>query len=280
MFGPKFSPDGTRLAVSAKAKDGDTMQVWIEDLSRGTFSRLTFEGTSWWPLWSPDGQKIAFPAAEDKGQVNVFWQSADGSGSPERLTHGELWKQPASWSPDGKDLIFHQSPHPETGWDVLVVSVDGRADPRPLLNSQFDELQPDLSPDGRWLAYVSNETGRPEVYVQRYPDLSAKWQISNDGGTEPAWSSNGDELFYRNDLKMMRVEMTGDRELSPGLPQELFEGDFLTDSQYGRGFDVAPDDQGFVLVEESLTVHTDYELRIVLNWLSEIDQLVTEPEAR
>jgi serine/threonine-protein kinase len=280
MFGPKFSPDGTRLAVAARARGQRSTQVWIEDLDRGTFSRLTFERENWWPLWSPDGRKIAFPSTEDPGTANVFWRFADGSGTAEQLTRGTVSEQPASWSPDGKELIFHRGRDPDTGWDVLALSLNGNSKPRPLLTSAFDELQPDLSPDGRWLAYVSNETGRSEVYVQRYPDLSGKWQISNEGGTEPAWSSSGDELFYRSGRQMMVVAMTVAQELRPGRPQMLFEGNFLQDVQYGRGYDVAPDDQGFVLIEQSSGVHSEYDLRVALNWLSEIDQLVTEPNGQ
>jgi len=155
-----------------------------------------------------------------------------------------------------------------------TLDLDSEAEPRPLLNSRFDELQPDLSPDNRWLAYVSNETGSPEVYVRRYPELTGKWQISNKGGTEPTWSSQGDELFYRNGAKMMVVEMGGDRDLVPGRPQQLFEGEFVEDTQFGRGFDVAPDDQGFVLVEQTSVVEAEHELRVVLNWLSEVERTV------
>jgi serine/threonine-protein kinase len=259
MSGPKLSPDGTRIAVAAERWQQSGIQVWIEDLTRGTFSRLTFERESWWPLWSPDGQGIAFSSLDAEGGVNLFWRSADGSGTSHRLTRGEFWRQSAAWTRDGRTLIFHQSRNPETGWDILALSFDGDVEPRPLLSSRFDELQPALSPDDRWLAYVSNETGRSEVYVRHYPDLAAKWQISNQGGTEPAWSSQGDELFYRDGLK---------------CPQMLFESEFVADVQYGRGFDVAPDDQGFVFMEQSSVANADYELRIVLDWFEELNRLV------
>jgi serine/threonine-protein kinase len=273
LMGPKFSPDGTRLAVAAELWGQSGMHIWIEDLSRGTFSRLTFERDNWWPIWSPDGERIAFTSVEGSRSWNLFWKLVDGSGEAERLTHGELGRQPMTWSRDGAVLVFHQSLPPEPGWDVLSVAVNGEAEPQPLLSSRFEELQPELSPDGRWLAYVSDETGRSEVYVRRYPDLSDKWQLSNEGGAEPAWSSKGNELFYRNGAKLMVVEITRDGELIPGTPRELFEGNFMLDQRFGRGFDVAPDDQGFIFVEQSSVEDADVELRIVFDWLTEVERI-------
>ncbi len=271
ITGARFSPDGTRIAVSAERWGERGSYLWIEDLERGTLSRLTFEQEAFWPLWSPSADKIAFSSWDGaRDTVNIFQIAADGSGSSERLTRGELWRQSGSFSVDGARLIFHRSLHPETGWDVVETAVDGAGGERALLESRFNEFQPSLSPDGRWLAYVSNETGRNEVYVRRYPDLLDKWQISNQGGIEPAWSPRGDELFYRTDRVVMRVVIDPE-DLSPGKPEELFEGDYEGDLSYGRTYDVAPDNQGFLFLEQPSIQETEFELRIVLDWVKDLE---------
>ncbi len=146
-------------------------------------------------------------------------------------------------------------------------------EPQALLSSPVDELQPHLSHDDRWLAYVSNETGRNEVYVRRYPELTEKWQISNQGGTEPVWSPDSYELFYRQGQKIMIVEM-GEQDLSPSRPRKLLEVNIAVDSPYGRSYDVAPDSQGFVFVERSDIRDADYQLRVILDWLPEVESLL------
>jgi Tol biopolymer transport system component len=275
ITGARLSPDGSRMAVSAERWGESGSFLWIEDLDRGTFSRLTFEREAYWPLWSPDADRIAFTSWDGGSEfANIFQVAADGSGSPERLTAGELWRQAGSFSLDGTRLIFHRSVHPETGWDVVEVAVSGEGGERALLDSRFNELQPTLSPNGRWLAYVSNETGRNEVYVRRYPGLSDKWQISNQGGIEPAWSGAGDELFYRNGRAIMRVVIDPEN-LSPARPVELFEGDYQVGLPYGRSYDVAPGDQGFLFLEQPNIQETEFEVRVVLDWPQQVESTLS-----
>ena len=194
FFGPRFSPDGTRLAMAAQI-GSEPVQVWVRDLGRGTFTRLTLEGEAWWPVWSPDGRRIAFPAVDETRRVDIAWIQADGSSPPEPLTRNELSEQPTTWTPDGRTLIFQRNDHPDSGWDVMALEPEEGGEPRVLLGSRFNEMLADLSRDGRWLAYASDESGRLEVYVRSYPDLERKWQISTDGGTEPAWSSRWSRAF-------------------------------------------------------------------------------------
>jgi serine/threonine-protein kinase len=275
FFGPRFSPDGSRLAVAAQV-GGEPMQVWVRDLDRGTFTRLTLEGENWWPVWSPDGRRIAFPGRRDSSPVvDLAWIGADGSSGAEWLTQSELSNQPTTWTPDGRTLIYQRDIHPETAWDVMALEPAEGGEPRVLLGSRFNEMLADLSPDGRWLAYASDESGRVEVYVRSYPDLERKWQISTEGGLESVWSPDGRELFYRNEegQGMMVVPITTEPEFRPGRPELLFEGDYAPSPWYGRNFDVAPDSQSFVMVEHVLPEDINTELQVVVNWFTELAKL-------
>jgi serine/threonine-protein kinase len=275
VAGPRISPDGYRVAVRARVGD-ESMQVWVNDLERGTFSRLTHEGENWWPVWSPDGRRVVFPTREHPtAAVNLAWIEADGSAPAERLTEGDIAKQPSTWTPDGKTLIFQRSNHPETKWDVMALDVGEGRVPRVLLGSRFSEFLADLSPDGRWLAYVSDESGAEEVYVRSYPDLERKWQISTDGGLEPVWSRDGQELFYRDmeGRMVMVVSIASEPEFSPSRPRLLLEGTFVPSPWFGRNYDVAPDGQSFVMVENVVPEDVETELQVVLNWFEEVRRL-------
>jgi serine/threonine-protein kinase len=276
LFGPRFSPDGSRLAVGAQIGNEPT-QVWVRDLGRGTFTRLTLEGEGWWPVWSPDGRRIAFPTRRDSSTVaDLAWIEADGSGPPEQLTQSELSEQPTTWTPDGRTLIYHRNDHPDSAWDVMALELEGDGEPRVLLGSRFNEALADLSPDGRWLAYVSDESGQSEVYVRSYPDLESKWQISTRGGFESAWSADGRELFYRDvdGRRMMAVPITTEPDFTPGRPELLFEGDYSAGAGFGRNFDVARDGLSFVMVEHVLPEDIDAELFVAVNWFTELAELV------
>jgi serine/threonine-protein kinase len=275
--GPRFSPDGRRVAVSTDYKDL-TAQLWVHDLDRDTLTRLTFENQGWWPIWSPDGQRLAFTSMPP-GEVvaSLYWMPADGSAPPERLTHSELPLQATSFSPDGRTLILQQNDHPETAWDVMILRLDDESrEPQPLLNSQFGEALAELSPNGRWLAYTSNESGRFEVYVRSFPDLDRKWQISTDGGIESAWSRDGTELFYRDEegFRLMAVDTALEPSFRPGKPRLLFEGSFVESPGYGRNYDVAPDGQSFLMVKQEMEGIEDAQIHVVLDWLEELKRLV------
>jgi Tol biopolymer transport system component len=207
--------------------------------------------------------------------VNLAWIEADGSRGVEWLTQSELSEQPTTWTPDGKTLIYHRNDHPETAWDVMALELAEGAEPRVLLGSRFNEALADISPDGRWLAYASDESGRSVVYVRSYPDLERKWQISTSGGIEPAWSRDGTELFYRyqDGLRMMAVPITTEPDFLPGGPEQLFEGEYLPSPGWGRNFDVAPDGQSFVMVEQVLPEDIKAELQVVVNWFTKLAEL-------
>ena len=248
-------------------------QVWLYDLTRETLTRFTFEGaTNLSPVWTPDGKRIAFVSTKE-GPGNLFWQLADGSGGPERLATGEYSQTPYSWSPDGQLLAFIET-DPTTQRDIWVRQLsDGKA--QPFLRTRFDEGGPRFSPDGRWMAYVSNESGLQEIYVQPYPGPGGKWRISIAGGVEPVWNRNGRELFYRNDDKMMAVDLTTQPAFSVGKPKLLFDGRYVLNSASFPYYDVTPDGQRFLMVkpvEQEQEAAT--QINVVLNWFEELKRRV------
>ena len=198
---PKFSPDGKRVAVGI-GMDGDT---WIYDTEEDWFRQLTFEGKSdRIPIWTPDGEWIIFSSKRD-GPRNIYRQPADGSGQAERLTTSEFNQWPASLSPDGSVLAF-QGTNAQGDSDIGILEMDVDAKPRPLIASPNYESFASFSPDGQWLAYVSDESGRQRVYVIPYPELDVKWLVSAEqGGDVPSWSPDGTELFYLSGDKIMVV---------------------------------------------------------------------------
>lgn len=275
IFGPRFSPDGSRLAVAPMIDNGAS-QIWVRDLYRDTFTPLTPEGEGFWPVWSPDGRRIAFTSVDENRQIDLSWIEADGSGGAERLTETEILEQATSWTADGTTLIFQRNDHPDSAWDVMALDLDGDTESQVLLGSRFHEMLADVSPDGSWLAYTSNESGRFEVFVCSYPDLERKRQVSTLGGIEPVWSADGAELFYRSEdgRQLMRVKVDTETDLELGSPELLIEGSFIPSAWFGRNFDVAPDGQSFVLLESVLPEEVDAKLQVVLNWTTELEGLV------
>ena len=263
---PKISPDGRRIAVGVSDKDS---QVWIYDLAQGTLNRLTFQGTNnTAPLWSPDGKRIAF-ISNQAGQRNIFWQFADGSGGLERLTTSPSVDIPNSFSPDGK-LLAYAEIDLSTGYDILVIGLGDRK-PKPFLQTPRNENVPLFSSDGRWMAYASDESGRFEIYVVPYPGPGGKWQISTEGGREPAWNRNGRELFYRNGEKMMAVAINTQSGFSASTPKVLFEGRYQTLTSSTPNYDVSADGQRFLMLQAT---EEPAQIDVVLNWSEELKQKV------
>lgn len=253
----RLSPDGRRVAVEIEE------EIWIYDLSRDTLTRFTFEGTASDPVWTPDGKRITFYS--DNG--NIFWQLADGSGGRERLTTSNYINVPWSWSPDGQLLAFQEN-NPATGKDILILRLSDRT-VQPFLRTPFVEGGPAFSPDGRWLAYASDESGRPEIYVRSYPGPGGKWQVSTEGGNEVVWNRSG--IYYRSSNKMMAVEVAIQPTFSVGKPRVLFEGQYVRNEwpQTGAIYDVSGDGQRFLMGKQS-----GEQVNVVLNWSEEVKEKV------
>jgi serine/threonine protein kinase/Tol biopolymer transport system component len=293
--GPRLSPDGRRVAVHVGEQES---QVWLYDLSRETLTRFTFEGNrNNNPSWTPDGKRMAF-SSNKEGPLNIFWQLADGSGGLERLTSSEYPNFAISWSPDGQLLAFVEL-NPTTGYDIWILRLgpssassgqalsggslrdSGQAGQgrkaEPFLRTQFNEGVPRFSPDGRWLAYVSNESGRYEIYVQPYPGPGGKWQISTEGGNEPLWNPNGRELFYRSGDKMMAVDIATQLGFAAGKPRMLFEGRYEPSPVPATNYDVSRDGQRFLMLKPSEQAQAaPTQINVVLNWFEELRQKVPQ----
>jgi len=259
---PRISPDGKRVAAGIEEGEG---QIWLYDISRDALSRLTFEGSSNVdPVWTPDGKRIAF-----KGKGNrLFWQSADGGGSAEELTTGKLDQNniPSAWSPDGQELAFLEGGPVRNIW---ILPLKDRT-PHVFVASPAFESAPSFAPDGRWIAYTSNESGRTEIYVRPYPGPGGKWQISTEGGTEPVWNPKGHELFYRDGQKMMAVDYTAQSKFSAGKPKMLFQGPYTPTPRSASDYDVSPDGQRFLMLRAAEQVPG--QINVVLNWTEELKQ--------
>jgi serine/threonine-protein kinase len=283
---PRISPDGRRVAVGITEQE---TQLWLYDLLRDTLTRLTFEGnTNQLPAWTPDGKRIAFQSNKE-GPLNIFWQLADGSGGLERLTASEYPQAPHSWSPDGQLLAFNEV-NPITGREIWVLRMSapstGSGQNPSAASGQVRKAQlflrapllqsaPRFSPDGRWLAYVSDESGRSEIYVQSYPGPGGKWQISTEGGTEPVWNPKGRELFYRSGAKMLAVDITTQPKFAGGKPRTLFEGHYQPTPATSPNYDVSPDGQRFLMlkpIEQNQAAPT--QINVVLNWFEELKRRV------
>jgi len=265
IFDTSLSPDGRWLAMNMDAGSGQ--DIWVRDLVRGVTSRFTFgEEREQTPIWSPDGQRIAF-AMEREGDFDLAVKTVAG-GNEEILLDRENRQHPSSWSGDGRFLLYYEQ-HPESSWDVWVLPLEGEdREPKPFLNTPFLEIRARFSPDGRWVAYESEESGRGEIYVGSFSGTGGKWQISTSGGTEPQWSRDGRELYYiAPDLKMMQVKVQTGETFEAGIPEPLFTVS-LRPVQTANRFLVAQD--GRFLLLSSLGEGSTPPTTIVLNWIAEL----------
>jgi serine/threonine protein kinase/Tol biopolymer transport system component len=259
---PRVSPDGQRIVVDIQDK-ADHSDLWVYDVIRATWSQLTFNGRSFVPVWTPDGKRVTFAVTAD-GASKVYWKAADGSGPDELLSSSP--GNPHSWSRDGRYLAG-------TG-EIGVLRLDGDRKMLPFLpapgGGQF--AAPAFSPDGRWIAYVSNETGRNQVYVAQFPAWVTKWLVSSEGGTQPMWARDGRELFYRDGDKMMVVGVTASTSFVAERPKLLFEARYESPAVRAN-YDVTPDGH-FVMVKTEAQQSINRQLNVVLNWGEELKRLM------
>jgi eukaryotic-like serine/threonine-protein kinase len=269
-FVARLSPDGSKVALEARDEDYD---IWIWDLLRRTLTRLTSDPTvDLFPVWTPDGHGIVFASQrEPEGFQNLYVQPADGTGEAQQLSEGPEQKQSYAFARDGR-LIIRQV-NPGTSGDVHVLSLGDERSNQSLIMTPFNESQGEVSPDGRWITYQSNESGAVEVYVRPFPDVNAgRWPISTGGGSLPRWAKSGRELFYLaadGRLTAVAVESRGST-FSSGNPTRVLERAYG-----GYGYDVSPDDRRFLMVKASGTEGAEAppQLVVVLNWFGEIERL-------
>ena len=264
---PRVSPDGRFVAVDTSGKtDSD---LWVVDLSSGTRIRLTDDGDSSNPVWSPDGQAITF-ARDTAG--GMFSLRLDGSVEPAHLL-GSAIEYPFGWSPDGRTLIFDRR-SPEGRMDIWYAVFDAgdEAKETPFAATPADEYGPALSPDGRWLAYVSDESRRAEVYVERFPEGGSKRAISMNGGSEPLWTRDGRELVYRESDRLLALPVKLDSMVSIGRPREVARGRFM--QARARGYDISADGDRVLIVRPGDDTSTPAALVVVQHWVNELEARV------
>ncbi len=265
---PRLSPNGKLIAV-AVSDETRRSDIWIYNAENGAKRRLTTEGHNLEPVWTPDGRRLAFYS--DAALVEM---QANGSGSREILLTGDRSRSPCSWSSNGKDLLFEQS---EAGRNTLWRSHRSlqNASPELLIRSTNGECGV-LSPDGKWLAYVSNESGRAEVYVDSYPSLAEQISVSANGGHRPRWSRDGRELFYREGDALMSVSVDTIAGFRAGKPRRLFTGPYRGESQE-PAFDVSPDSRRFLMIKSDAAA-TLRQINAVENWFEELKRRVSPPK--
>jgi serine/threonine-protein kinase len=265
---PRLSPDGQRIAYVTEEL---ARRLFVYDLGSGTNSPLTVEGRAVCPIWSPDGQRLLFGWHKSL-MLNLYCQPYDGSSPMERLTTSDLPQWPESWSSDGKMVAFVEQ-RPDTGYDISILDVlSGRI--TPFLNSQYNEMYPEFSPDGRWIAYTSDESKHNEVYVRAFPGPGMKQLVSSEGGTEPLWARNNKQLFYRWGRTVWIVDVRTAGGFASAKPRLLFDKPGYGGSTPVRAYDLSPDGQRFLMVknEERESVPVT-EMILVQNWFEELKRL-------
>ena len=276
---PKISPDGARVALTVAEENFD-IKIW--DTLRKTLMRLTFdEANDSFPLWTPDGERIVFASTREGTLTSLYWKEADGTGATEKLFSMEdRALLPWCWSSDGKTLIMLETDWGTT-WNIGMLSMEGDRERKPLLVEEPIDINPKISPDGRYMAYASMESDREEIYIRPVPDVDeGKWQVSTDGGMNPLWSPDGKELFYLTEENaVMAVEVETQPTLILGTPEELFRGLFVSGYGAGHAWDIHPDGDRFLMLKQAgAPLLTEAAPRpkiiIVQNWFEELKQRV------
>ena len=278
-----LSPDGRMIATTIEGAVTDT---WLHDIARDTETRFTFGVEHRDPIWSPDGKLVVYDGYKD-GKWGLFSKPADGGGNEELLLTSSNPIGALGWTPDKRFFVYNEV-SPTTGNDIMMIPMEGDRKPRPLLQTKFSEEWASISPDGRWLAYTSDESGQLESYVIPFPGNSSgggKWKISTEVGERPQWAANGRELYYRTPaasgsspnatlgqrLKLMAVPIETKSGFEPGKPRVLFEGPYF---QSFHDYAPTPDGKGFIFIRETQAQTGPTELAVILNWFEELKRIV------
>ena len=266
-YDPRLSPDGRAVAVEILGEGDD---IWVLDLVRGTQTKLSLgDGEDETPAWSPDGRWVAWSTGRDDRRV-ILRKRADGSGAEEVLWSGPEHAHVTAFAPDGRSIFFEKQTL-DMNTDVWLVPVDVPGEERVVLGTPFNEIGARLSPDGRWLAYVSDETGTGQVYVQPFPALDARYPISSAGGTEPVWSRDGTRLFYRSGPDLWAVTAGTGATFEAGIPERLIEAPNRGKGDTHTSFDVASDGRFLIVGDQTRASET---LTVILNWTEELERLL------
>ena len=262
---PRFSPDGRRLALDVVSAGG--VDIWTYDVTSGTPTRLTTAGDNDRPEWTPDGRGVLFLSSRDGATYSVWSQPADGSTAAEEVYRQTKPVREAILLNDGRTLVFREDAS-DTQRDIRMVSPGKQAESAPVVATAADELMPRVSPDGKWLAYQSNESGQYEIYVRPFPGGGSRTTVSNAGGTEPLWSRDGCRLFYRNGTHLVAAGCTTSGSFAVTSRQVLFTGNFDL-HPFHPNYDVAPDGRRFAMISSG---DAATQVVVVINWFEELRQ--------
>ena len=265
---PRYSPDGRRLAFDVRGGQGT--DVWVYDLAARTRLRLTTEGVNDRPEWTPDGTRVLYSSNRAGAKYALWWKSANGGTPAESVYAAKYDIREGIVSPDGRSVVYREDT-PDDNRDILEMTVGSAQPPAPLLHSRADELMARLSPDGRWLAYVSDESGEYEVYVRALSGNGGQVPVSSGGGMEPLWSRDGHSLFYRNDAKLVEASVQTSPALAVTGRRDLFDANYATDL-FHPDYDVAPDGKHFAMLKSA---DDERQLIVVQNWIREVRQRTT-----
>jgi eukaryotic-like serine/threonine-protein kinase len=279
----RISPDGTRVALTVGANP--RQDIWIWDVARETRTRLTLdEGTdNSNPLWTTDGKRIVYTSSRQNTLLgDLYWRAADSTGEVEKLASSPgRGLYPFSWSNDGKTLLLWELTLNPVNTDIGMLSTEGGHTRKPLLQEKYAELSPQISPDGRWMAYASDESGKGEVYVRPFPDVNkGKWPISTSGGDSPLWSPDGRELYYHTRDAVMAVRVETQPVFKPDKPKILFRGACFSPIAGITPWDISPDGNRFLMLKEAPSAdkpadsEASGKINIAVNWLEELKQRV------
>lgn len=260
---PRLAADGLTAIISIRSRSSD---LWLYDFTRGALARLTFDGENFAGIWGPGPAMLTFSSSHAGGPSDVYCAYTDRAGAPELLVSSEFDKAPGCWSPDGGMLLFTEY-HPDTGADIWVLDRAGQC-ARPLARTRFNEYTPALAPDGRCVAYTTDESGRPEIQLVSFPEGIGRRQVSTDGGSEPVWSRDGRELFYRSGDRLMRIDMSRGAE-TPGIPTTVFEGQYVAGAVTLANYDVTPDPAHFVMVQAD-ALPPPSSFCVTIGWFGEV----------
>ncbi len=268
---PKLSPDNKKVAVVIR--NGEDYDIWIFDVTRKTLSKLTFGGLNRTPLWSPDGKTIAFSKRTKDGKTGIFTKPYDGSGDETEIYSADNRLYLNFWSRDGKYLMIdYLSQNAQS--DLLVLPLTGDKKPWKYLDSKKDEYESSISPDGKWIAYLTDESGSYQIYVRSFPNKEGKWQISTDVAEEPRWAPDGKMMYYRKNSQIMAVPVSTATTFSAGIPTVLFNGFPAMNVDSGISYDITADGKCFITTQP--VRGTSYKnIAVVLHWIDEIKNLAS-----
>jgi serine/threonine-protein kinase len=268
---PRVSPDGTRVAVDLRDQERD---IFIWDFARRTLTRLTFDPSDdAYPVWTPDNLRVVFSSSRG-GVMNLFWQAADGTGSAERLAESTSPQRPYGISRDGTQILLGEVS--ANGFDLVLIPFQAPRRSLPVLHTTFNERNAEAAPDGRWIAYESNESGREEVYVRPFPNVEGgRWQVSIGGGRTPLWSRDGRELFYLSPANLlMGVLVEPGPSWRNSTPVQVLKTQYFeTGVGSARTFDISPDGRRFLMIKPGGD-DAPKSIVVVQNWHEELKQRV------